>query len=291
MSDQAPYTVLVVSSLAFGFAYPVIEGTIPDLGAAGAAGWRLLIASVSLLALAFPTQARLWRDGAVGGLWLAAAFSLQAQALELGPISITAALISLMVVLAPIANAAVRRSAPGPWVVVGAALGFVGVVLVGLGDTFDLDRSHLLALASAAMFAGHLTYLARTAGRHVLVPFTGVQLLVAGLVAVVVSLVTGGPALPPGPSVAGLAGGGLLLGAAPVLGQVWSQGRLGAVRTTRGLTLVPLGAVIGAVGFSGERLSAQGWIGVAVLMGAALMVTVRSHDPEVLMARSVSAGH
>jgi acyl-coenzyme A thioesterase PaaI-like protein len=53
----------------------------------------------------------------------------------------------------------------------------------GLGDRFGLDRGQVLALASALLFAGHLGHLTRTASRHVLVPFTGVQLLVAGLMA------------------------------------------------------------------------------------------------------------
>jgi drug/metabolite transporter (DMT)-like permease len=46
-----------------------------------------------------------------------------------------------------------------------------------------------------------------------------------------------------------------------------------------------------AVTFAGERLTVQAWIGVAVLIGAAMVVTVGSQDPDVLMARSVSAGH
>lgn len=291
MNHRIPSTTLVASSLGFGLAYPVVKDTIPDLGAAGAAGWRLVTAAVALLALTFPTQARLWRDGSIGGLWLFGAFALQAQALEHGAASTTAALVSLMVVLAPIGTAALRRTVPGPWVVVGAVLGFVGVVLVGLGDRFGLDRGHVLALASAIFFAGHLGHLTRTASRHVLVPFTGVQLLVAGLTALSVSLLTGGPALPSASSVPAVVGGGLVLGAAAVLGQVWSQGRLGAMRTALGLTLVPIGAIIGAVTLAGERLTVQAWMGVAVLIGAAVVVTVGSQDPDVLMARSVSAGH
>jgi drug/metabolite transporter, DME family len=291
MNERLPHAILAVSALAFGFAYPVIRDSIPDLGAAGAAGWRLLAGGAFLLALAFPTQARVWRDGSVGGLWLFAAFSLQALALERGATVTTAALVGSSAVLAPIATAALKRSTPGPWVVIGAVLGFVGVVLVGLGDRFGLERSHVLALASALLFAGHLAHLARTAARHVLVPYAGVHLTVAGLVAVATSLLTGGPGLPPVSSLPSVAVAGLALGALPVLGQMWCQSRLGAGRTALGLTMVPLGAAMGAVGLSGERLPAQGWLGVVVLVTAAVVVTVRGQDPEVLMARSVSPGH
>ena len=291
MKERVPHAVLAISALGFGFAYPVIKDSIPALGAAGAAGWRLLVGGVFLLALSFPTQARVWRDGSIGGLWLFAAFSLQALALERTASSTTAALIGSAAVLAPLATAALRRSAPGPWVVVGGALVFVGVVLVGLGDRFGLDRGQLLALAAALFLAGHLAHLARTATRHVLVPYAGVQLTVAGVMAVTASLLTGGPVLPPAPALTGVIVGGLVLGALPVLGQMWSQSRLGAGRTGLGLTLIPIGTAIGAVGVSGERLPVQGWLGVTVLVVAAVVVTVRSQDPDVLVARSVSPGH
>lgn len=286
-----PWTALAAAVIAAGIAYPVAKATFESIPPLAFVSWRFAIAAVGLLVLSFPTQSRVWRDGAIAGLWLFGGYTLQAVGLERTTTANTALLSGLHVVLAPLALVAMRRSRLSPWVIVALVLGFVGVILLTLDDTFGPGEGDLIVLAAAVAFAGNVAALASSASRHLLVPLTAVQLLVTAILASAASLVLEGPTLPTGPELPAVVVSGLGLTAAAYLLQVWAQTRLGPERAAAGLALVPLAGLAAAVAFSGDRLPVQGWLGGAAIVGSVTMVMMRNHDLDAITAESVGAGH
>jgi drug/metabolite transporter (DMT)-like permease len=291
VAKRAPVLALVAAAILFGSAYPVAQRAFTDIPPLSFVAWRFLIAAVLLLALTFPTQTRIWRDGAIGGLLLFAGYGLQAVGLDRTSVVDTALFSGLHVVIAPLLVASVHRSRPSPWVVVAVVTSFIGVILATLDETFGPESGDVVVLLAALAFAGNIAHLATVASRHLLVPLIGIQYLVTALLAFAVALPTDGPALPTGPALAPVLFTGVAVAAGAYLMQLWAHTRLGAERTAAGLTLVPAMGLFGGVLMTGERLAVQAWIGAALIIGAVAIVMARNHDLDTVTAQAVGAGH
>lgn len=285
----APGLALVVAAMAFGATFVVVKEALDAITPLALVAWRFLIGALALLVLSFPTRTRLWKDGAIAGVWLFAGYAFQTAGLQTTGATNSALITGLYVVFTPLVMAAWRRRPPNPWVVVGTVLAFMGLILLTIEDGFSFGRGDLLTVVCALGFAGHIAYLSQRARFHPVVPFTGVQLATTSVLAFVASLIFEGARLPDTSAVPALIGLGLGVSAVAYLLQVWAQTRIGPARTAVILSLEPVfGVLFGAI-LLGERLNVQGWIGAAVIVAAIQVVLAKEPDEDLLSAEGVAA--
>lgn len=283
-----PIVALVVAAMAFGATFVVVKDTVASFPPLALVAWRFLFGGLVLIALAFPTRARVWRDGAIAGTWLFFGYAFQTAGLQTTGATNSALITGLYVVFTPLVMAAWRRRRPTPWVVVGTVLAFMGLILLTIEPGFRLGRGDLLTLLCAVGFASHIAYLSTRARFHAVIPFTGAQLIVTAAWAFAASIVFEGPRIPSADVLPALLGLGLGVSAVAYLLQVWAQTRIGPSRTAVILTLEPVfGVAFGAL-LLGERLDVRGWIGALVIVAAIQIVLSKEPEEEVLMAEGVS---
>ncbi|MFP5331449.1 MAG: DMT family transporter [Acidimicrobiia bacterium] len=279
---------LTIAAFLFGVTFVVVKAAVETVDPLAFVGWRFLIGGSALLLLVFPRSEGVWRDGAIAGLWLFAGYALQTGGLTITGATNSALITGLYVVFVPLLAAVVRRRAPSPWAVVGVMLGFIGTALLTVRDDLILGAGDLLTVGCAVAFAGHIVTIARHAHRHPVIPYTTVQLLTTAALGLGGSLVFEGPGLPDRSGWPAIIMTGLGVSAVAYLLQVWAQHRVGPSRTAILLTLEPVFAVAAAALVLSERLTAAGWFGAFIILGAITLVLARVDDDPLVEAEAVS---
>lgn len=286
------YFALAVAALFFGATFVVIKEAIESLPPFSFVGWRFSISALALLLLAWPKGSRIWKDGLLAGSLLFAGFALQTWGLSLTSASNSGLITGLYVVFTPLLAAAVSRRKLGPWTIGGAALAFVGLALLTIGDGFQLQTGDLLTVGCAAAFAGHIVVLSHVAYRHPVIPFAAVQLLLTGIGGLAASAVFEGFPVPTSDDLPALLLTGLAVSGGAFILQVWSQTVVGPSRTAIVLALEPVFAVAFAAWLLDERLTSRGWVGSILILVAiyAVLTTTKGTD-EIPAAEAVSPAH
>jgi drug/metabolite transporter (DMT)-like permease len=286
--NRLPIAALVVAAFLFGITFVIVKGVVAGFPPLAFVGWRFAAGAAVLLVLAFPSNTRVWRDGCLAGVLLFVGFVFQTEGLRHTDATNSALVTGLYVVFTPLLVAAWSRRRPSPWVVVGVVAAFVGLVLLTFDDDFRPGPGDLLTLVCAVAFAAHIAFLARTAPRHPVIPFTGAQLAVTALLALAGSAALEGFPLPSGREWGAIALTGVGVSAGAYLLQVWAQTRIGPSRTAVLLTLEPVFALAAGAIVLGERLDARGWLGAVVILAAIQLVLHRDGDSPATDAEAIS---
>ncbi|MDX1449979.1 MAG: DMT family transporter [Acidimicrobiia bacterium] len=290
-ADRTQYAALgglTVAAFLFGVTFVVVKAAVETVDPLAFVGWRFLIGGLALLLLAIPRTNGVWRDGVIAGTWLFAGYGLQTGGLTLTGATNSALITGLYVVFVPLLAAVVRRRSPSPWAVVGVVLGFIGTALLTVRDDLTLGAGDLLTVGCAVAFAGHIVTIARQAPRHPVIPYTTVQLLTTAALGLGGSLVFEGPGLPDSSGWPAIILTGLGVSAIAYLLQVWAQNQVGPSRTAILLTLEPVFAVVAAAIVLSERLTAAGWFGAAIILGAIGLVLRKVDDDPLVEAEAIS---
>ncbi|MDF1594486.1 MAG: DMT family transporter [Acidimicrobiia bacterium] len=286
------YLALAVAALLFGATFVVIKEAIASLPPLAFVGWRFLISALALLLLAWPRGSRIWKDGLLAGVLLFAGFALQTWGLSLTSASNSGLITGLYVVLTPLLAAAVTRRRPGVWTTIGAGVAIAGLALLTIDESFRLQSGDLMTVGCAVAFAGHIVVMSRVAYRHPVVPFAAVQLLFTAVAALAVSAVFEGLPFPTSSDLPALLLTGLAVSGGAFILQVWAQTVVGPARTAMLLALEPVFAVVFAAWLLSERLTARGWIGSILILGAIYVVLTTTKDTdEIPAAEAVSPAH
>lgn len=287
-SQMAALGGLTVAALLFGVTFVVVKAAMETVDPLAFVGWRFLVGGGALLLLTIPTSRGVWRDGMIAGLWLFTGYALQTSGLTITGATNSALITGLYVVFVPLLAALVRRRAPSPWAVVGVVLGFIGTSLLTVREDLTFGTGDLLTLGCALAFAGHVVMISRHATRHPVIPYTTVQLLTTAVLGLVGSVVFEGPGLPDRSGWPAIILTGLGVSAIAYLLQVWAQNRVGPSRTAILLTLEPVFAVAAAALVLSERLTAAGWFGAAIILGAITLVLAKVDDDPIIEAEAIS---
>jgi drug/metabolite transporter (DMT)-like permease len=286
------YFALAVAALLFGATFVVIKEAVASLPPLAFVGWRFLISAVALLLLAWPRGSRIWKDGLLAGVLLFAGFALQTWGLSLTSASNSGLITGLYVVLTPLLAAAVTRRLPGVWTTIGAGVAIGGLALLTIDESFRLQSGDLMTVGCAFAFAGHIVVMSRVAYRHPVVPFAAVQLLFTAVAALAASAAFEGLPFPTSSDLPALLLTGLAVSGGAFILQVWAQTVVGPARTAMLLALEPVFAVVFAAWLLSERLTARGWIGSILILGAIYVVlTTTKHNDEIPAAEAVSPAH
>lgn len=283
---------LVGASFLFGATFVVVKSALEGIGPLGFVAWRFLIGAAVLAMLAWPRGREIWAHGAVAGVALFAGYALQTAGLEVTSASNSALITGLYVVFTPFLASLLARRRPSTWVVVGAGAAFFGVALLTGIDDLSLGGGDLLTVGCAAAFAVHIVALAHYAHRHPVIPFTTVQLVTtAALAFPATALLEAGVSLPDRQVWDALALTALGVTAGAFLLQIWAQKVVGASTAAVVLAAEPAFGVATAWVVLGERLTARGWLGAALIVLAIYLVVTRQRDPASREAEAVTPAH
>lgn len=284
------YGALGIAALLFGATFVVIKQAIVTLPPLPFVGWRFLVGAALLLALAPPRTAAVWRDGLVAGLALFAGYALQTEGLARTSAANSGLITGLYVVFTPILASLLGRRRPEGWVITGTGVAFVGLALLTVQEGISVGSGDLLTVGCAIAFAVHIVLLSRVAGRHPVVPFTAVQLLVTAAAALGIAAVQGPVPLPDESTIWAVVLTGVIVSAGAFLLQVWSQTIVGPSRTAVVLALEPAFAAFTAYIVLDEQLGLRGWTGAALILAGIYLVLARTSEPTAA-AEAITPAH
>jgi len=275
---------ITLASFLFGTTFVVIKDAVAVFPPISFVAWRFLLGGLVLTLIALPSRRPLpgyvsiWRDAAIAGALLFLGYAFQTAGLTTTGASNSALITGLFIVITPLLNGLFARRLPRPFVLLGALIAFFGVYLLTAEPGARFVTGDLLTIGAAFSFAGHILALDRFAHRHPIVLFTAYQLLVTAVLALPAALVTEGLPFPSRREVPALLVTAIGVSAGAFLLQIWAQTVIGPARTGVLLALEPTFAVATAAVVLDERLSARGWVGAGLIVGAIFLVIARGEE-------------
>ena len=289
----AAYLLLALAAALFGVTFVAVKDALALVPPLSFVGWRFLIGASVLLLVGRPRGRSVWMDGTLAGVALFVGYATQTIGLDATSASNSGLITGLYVVFTPVLAAVFRKRAPSVSTVAGAAISVVGLAFLTLSDGLTLSPGDMWTLACAVAFAIHIVMLASLAPRHEVAGFTAVQLIVTAILALGFSAMIESAGFPPTGAWLTLLGTGIVVTCGAFLIQVWSQTVIGPSRTAIILALEPVFAVATAAVVLGERLTARGWIGAALIMAGIYIVLVWAppEDTDIRTAEALSEAH
>ncbi|MEY2930313.1 MAG: hypothetical protein RL033_1062 [Pseudomonadota bacterium] len=284
---KAAWMLLLAAAL-WGFAFLFQKRAMSHVGPLTFIASRGVVASVALVPLAWweakrrtlavrpgPLSPGLLRWSVAGGLAFFLAAWLQQSGLQTASVTNSGFLTALYVVLTPLLAWALARQAPSRFVWFAVAVSALGTWLLGGGAFAAFSRGDARVASSALFWAGHvvITGQASRSGRPLAFTLIGFVLVsvLGGVGAVAFEL----------PSAAGLAEAaldiayvGLLSSAVAFLLLILAMQHLPPAEAAIIASTETVFAASAAYVFLGERLSAPGWVGAALIVLASVFVQV-----------------
>lgn len=261
--------ITAIAPIAWGSTYVVTSTWLPADAPLWGAVWRALPAGVLLLLFVrvLPRGVWWWRSLVLGVLNIGAFFVLIYVAAQLLPSSIA----SMIMAMAPIAMMLVAwgviREKPQLFSLIGAGLGFAGVVaLLATGSGTVNTGGVIASLAAMLMSSVGFIFTKRWSGSAPLLPMTAWQLTAGGLAIVPVAfLVEGAPAPVTASEFGAFAYLSLVATLAAFVG--WNMGLRKLPAGAVGLIglLNPVTGVLLGVAVAGETLTALQFGGIALV--------------------------
>ncbi|CAH0216902.1 hypothetical protein SRABI98_02390 [Microbacterium sp. Bi98] len=271
MSLRRQEVALIAVTAVWGSTFLLVHWAMQNSGPWFFVGIRFLVAgAISIVIFRRALRGIRWRDIGAGvaiGVMIYLGYGLQTVGLQTIDSSTSAFITAMYIPLVPLAQWAVFRKRPPAMAFVGAALAFLGLLLIAGPDAFalTLGSGEILTLISTLPIAAEIILISVFAGRIDLGRITIIQLLTAGVLGILTMPVVG-EGLPEFSWIwVGCAVG---LGVASCVIQLtmnWAQKSVSPTRATIIYAGEPVwAAVIGRI--AGERLP------VAALIGGALVV-------------------
>ena len=283
---------LLIAAFLFGATFVVIKSAIDDIAPISFVAWRFLLGAALLTLFAIPKGRKIWFHGSIAGLALFSGYALQTSGLALTSASNSALITGLYLVMTPFLASAFARRTPSWWITSAAVVAFAGLIRLTGTSGLSFGPGDLLTLGCAFAFALHIVALSRYARYHPVIPFTTVQLLVTAALAFLFSFLVEGPTgIPPSSTWAALALTGFGVSAGAFILQIWAQTIIMASTTALILASEFAFGVATAWLVLDERLTASGWLGGALILGAIFVVLTKQRDPSSTDAEAVTPAH
>jgi drug/metabolite transporter (DMT)-like permease len=285
--------VLVFVTMIWGSTFPLVQIAQQVLEPAQLIALRFSVAA--FVFLPWMVKARgwvIWRDGALLGLFLFAAFVTQAIGITTVSPGRAAFITGLNVIFVPLMLPFLRRRVPVT-AFIGAGLAFAGIGVMSW-DTgaLSLSLGDFWVLGCAITYAMYVLLLERYAIRHEALQLTAVQLLTVGIL----GLVWVAPSLARGFQFEKLDAPLLLiivyLGVIAVSLTTWLQTIvqqvMPAFQTAVIYSLEPVFAAIFSWWWVGEGLKPQGFVGAALILLAMIVSQIPENSSVAQAANSSS---
>ncbi len=271
--------VLLFVTLSWGVSFLLIDLCLTEIGPLTLNALRFLLASAGAALLMFPKMRGMTRETrrySLGlGAILAVVYVCSTVGLVYTSMSNAAFLCALTVVLTPIVNFLVCRVRPGRRLILVLALALSGVALMTLTESLKPRLGDILCILCAVCYAFDLLLAEHAVKRPRVDAFQmGVlHLGVAGAFNLIFALIWEKPALPQ----SGKVWGAVIFLAVfctglAVLAQTMAQQYTTSTHVGVIFSLEPVFAGVAAYFFAGERLTARGYLGAALLMAGMIIM-------------------
>jgi drug/metabolite transporter (DMT)-like permease len=269
---------LVAMAAVWGLTFVMVQDAIAVLPAMAFLAYRFGSAAV-LVAVLFRRQlsglgSAGWRAGALMGVFLTGGYVFQTLGLEATTASNAGFITGLFVVITPVAAAVVLGDRI-PGVAWGAAaVSALGLYLLSGAAGLNL-RGDGLELLCAVAFAAHILATSRAASVHEVGALLAVQLLVCAVFCLVAAAALGQLEAPRGATVwSALIVTSVVASALGFFVQTYAQIHTSSARTALILASEPAFAGLFGYSLAGDRLTALGWVGAALIMAAIVAVEI-----------------
>ncbi|MFM9913877.1 MAG: DMT family transporter [Methylophilaceae bacterium] len=191
---------MVAVTVLWGWSFVAIHESVTTLSASAFNTWRFLVgAAVMLALLARRIQHIKFADlkhGAIAGVVLFLAYTLQTSGLVLTTASNSSFITGLAVVFTPLFAKVFLNAPPTKQQVFGTMLATIGLGLLTIRD-FSVQSGDVLALGCAIFFALHIIILSKISKNGDVEVLAFVQVLVVALLSLAWSTAAGEMSLPP----------------------------------------------------------------------------------------------
>ena len=279
----AEFALVGVAAI-WGLTFPMVKDAVEGFPVSTFLAYRFLSAFVIVAGFSLARSGGLrkldrpgWTGGALMGVFLTAGYVFQTLGLERTSASNAGFITGLFVVLTPLFGALLLGQRAGTSAWVAAAVSSVGLFLLSrTGGTGELVGDALVFLC-ACSFSFHILATGRVAKRYDTGALLAVQVGVCGVITLLWAGVTGDLALPREGSLwLALGVTSLFATAVGFFIQTYAQKEASEARTALILASEPAFAGLFAFILLGETLTALGWLGAALILGAIVMVEVVS---------------
>ena len=276
--EQKAEAALVAIAAVWGLTFVMVQDAVAILPVSAFLAYRFIPAAL-LVGIVFRRQLAAlspagWAAGLLMGLFLTGGYLFQTLGLERTTASNAGFITGLFVVLTPLFGALFlgQRATTVAWVA--AAISAVGLALLsGVGSADLRPAGDGLVLLGAVCFAWHILFTDRGVARHELGALLAVQLGTCGIACLALAAALNEIEVPRGTTVwSALLVTSLIASALGFFVQSYAQRHAPPARTALILASEP--AFAGLFGFllAGDRLSALGWAGAALILAAILAV-------------------
>lgn len=274
---------LLAITMVWGATFLAVQYAMTMSGPFFFVGLRFAIAAVIGIAIAGNTLRHTTREEVIAGtcigICICAGYTLQSEGLKHVLSSQSAFITALYVPIVPLMQWLILRRPPSLAVWAGVSFAFAGMVLIGTdgGGIDNIGWGELITLASAFVFASEILVIGYFAPKVDPRRVTAIQLAVTSVLAFALMPVFG--EAPPAHVPWELVGMAAILGLASSLIQLtmnWAQKFVSPARATIIYATEPVwAALLGLI--AGERLTAIGWTGGALVLAGVLVSEIRKN--------------
>lgn len=271
-----PTLALLGVTVAWGATFVVVQMGVEAMPVSDYLFWRFGIAAVVMALLRPRSLVRLsrrdWRNGAILGSFLAAAYFFQTIGLQYTSASVSGFITGMFLVFVPLITAVVLKKpvAPSAWLAVGVAT--VGLGLLSLNG-LAVGIGEFVTLLGAVAFAFHLVALSEWSTGAKAYGLTVVQLGVVAIVAGVGAISDGAIDVPATTDLwINLLFMALVATLLAYFLTTWALAHLPPVRGAVILTMEPVFAGIFGVAIAGDEVTWRTAVGAGMILGATYLV-------------------
>lgn len=265
--------LLVIVTIIWGSTFLVTKTAIRVLSPFS---YLALIYGLATLALALVFRKRLMRitraelaSGLIIGLFLFAGYALQTVGLQYTTVSKAGFITGLYVPLVPLFSLVFLRQRPAVGTLAGVFLSMVGLVLLSITNSFNLniDAGEVLMLGCAVAFAMQIVCIGKFVSRADPINLAIVQLALTSLLsALAIPMTHEAFTLPPLPVWGAIAFMSIVDIAFTLLVMNWVQQFVSGTRAALIYALEPVWAALFGLLLAGDALSIPAWIGCGCIL-------------------------
>ncbi|MCL4781929.1 MAG: DMT family transporter [Bryobacterales bacterium] len=274
---------LVAVSAIWGSTFTLVKGALDDASSLLFLTLRFGLATLTLWIFfrskgPIPFRAPLVRNGAIVGLALFGGYLFQTVGLRFTTPARSAFLTGMFIVFVPALLALRRRKLPKPPQLAGIAVALAGLRLLASPVSFDgASLGDILTLICAVSYAVHILLLSRFSNAGDVRALTLLQIAMAFLLSAGSFWWAEEPVLHSSTRLWVAVGvTGILATAVAFLVQTWAQQIISPTRTAFIFALEPVFAWVTSFLVIGERLSANGMFGAALILAGIFLVETTS---------------